>query len=193
MPTGDAASAVLVLAGGCFWGVQGVFQHTTGVSEALSGYAGGAEKTASYHMVGYGDTGHAESVRVTYDPKVIKFGKLLQIFFSVAHDPTQLDRQGPDEGPQYRSAIFPVNAAQADVAKAYIAQLNKARVFADTIVTKIETDKPFYRAEKEHQDFMTLYPDSPYIAENDLPKITELKKFFPEEFRATPVLIGRAS
>ena len=193
MPTGDAASAVLVLAGGCFWGVQGVFQHTTGVSEALSGYAGGAEKTASYHMVGYGDTGHEESVRVTYDPKVIKFGKLLQIFFSVAHDPTQLDRQGPDEGPQSRSAIFPVNAAQADVAKAYIAQLNKARVFADTIVTKIETDKPFYRAEKEHQDFMTLYPDSPYIAENDLPKITELKKFFPEEFRATPVLIGRAS
>ena len=130
-------------------------------------------------------------MRVTYDPRFVSYGKLLQIFFSVAHDPTQLDRQGPDEGPQYRSAIFPLDAAQANVAKAYIAQLNKARVFNDVIATKIEMDKPFYRAEKEHQDFMTLYPDSPYIVDNDLPKIGELKKLFPKEFRVLPVLIGR--
>ncbi len=185
-----ATSAVAVFAGGCFWGVQGVFQHVTGVTKAVSGYAGGTQTTASYHTVGSGTTGHAEAVQVTYDPQKISYGKLLQIYFSVAHNPTQLNRQGPDSGTQYRSAIFPLDAAQAGVAKAYIAQLNRARVFDGAIVTKIESEKTFYPAEDYHQDFLTLNPTDPYIAINDLPKIAELKRHFPDVYRANPVLVG---
>ncbi len=186
---GGAAIAVAVLAGGCFWGVQGVYQHTNGVISAVSGYAGGEKRTADYDLVGTGTTGHAESVQVTFDPRQISFGRLLQIYFSVAHDPTQLDRQGPDTGPQYRSAIFPANAEQAAIAKAYIAQLGRAGVFAYPIVTKIEPDRTFYPAEKYHQDYMTRHPRDPYIMVNDLPKVADLKRLFPQQYRSTPVLV----
>jgi peptide-methionine (S)-S-oxide reductase len=186
---GEASTAVAVLAGGCFWGVQGVYQHTTGVISAVSGYAGGEKRTADYDLVGTGTTGHAESVQVTFDPRQISFGRLLQIYFSVAHDPTQLDRQGPDTGPQYRSAIFPANAEQAAIAKAYIAQLGRAGVFAYPIVTKIEPDRTFYPAEKYHQDYMTRHPRDPYIMVNDLPKVADLKRLFPQQYRSTPVLV----
>jgi peptide-methionine (S)-S-oxide reductase len=189
-----ATSEVAVLAGGCFWGVQGVFQHVNGVTSAVSGYAGGEQKTAHYQMVGTGTTGHAESVRITFDPGKISYGRILQIYFSVAHDPTQLNRQGPDVGTQYRSAIFPANAEQARVAKAYIAQLNQARVYDAAIVTKIEPGRDFYAAEDYHQDYMTLHPGQPYIVYNDLPKIDNLKKLFPDLYRADPVLVAaRAS
>jgi peptide-methionine (S)-S-oxide reductase len=188
---GQAQSEVAVLAGGCFWGVQGVFQHLKGVTGAVSGYAGGAKHTAHYEQIGQGTTGHAESVRVTFDPRQITYGRLLQVFFSVAHDPTQLNRQGPDFGTQYRSAIFPANADQARVAKAYIDQLNAARAFDKAIVTRIEMNHPFYEAEDYHQDFLTLHPTHRYIVVNDLPKIEELKRVFPDLYRATPVLVGR--
>jgi peptide-methionine (S)-S-oxide reductase len=188
----EATSEVTVLAGGCFWGVQGVFQHVDGVSSAVSGYAGGNEKSASYRAVTTGTTGHAESVRITFDPRRISYGRILQIYFSVAHDPTQLNRQGPDVGTQYRSAIFPASAEQARVAKAYIAQLNQARVYGAAIVTKIELDRPFYPAEDYHQDFMTLNPTYPYIVYNDLPKIENLKRLFPAVYRADPVLVSAA-
>ena len=184
------ASQVMVVAGGCFWGVQGVFQHTTGVIQAVSGYAGGMKKDAEYHTVGGGNTGHAEAVEITYDPSKITYGKLLQVFFAVAHNPTQLKRQGPDTGTQYRSAIFPLDDEQATVAKAYIAQLNKARVFDAAVVTKVEPGKAFYRAENYHQDYMTLNPREPYIAYNDLPKIGELQRYFPDLYRAKPALVG---
>jgi peptide-methionine (S)-S-oxide reductase len=191
---GPAASEVAVLAGGCFWGVQGVFQHVNGVTNAVSGYAGGEQKTAHYEMVGSGRTGHAESVRITFDPAKISYGRILQIYFSVAHDPTQLNRQGPDVGAQYRSAIFPTSPEQARIAKAYIEQLNQARVCNAAIVTKIEPGRAFYAAEDYHQDYLTLHPTQPYIAYNDLPKIDELKKIFPELYRADPVLVAaRAS
>jgi peptide-methionine (S)-S-oxide reductase len=189
LPAGQASSDVAVLAGGCFWGVQGVFQHTKGVLSAISGYAGGEKNTAIYDRVTTGTTGHAESVQITYDPKQITFGRLLQIYFSVAHDPTQLNRQGPDTGPQYRSAIFPQNTEQTNVAKAYIAQLGQARVFDKAIVTKIEPDRPFYRAETHHQDFLTRNPSNPYIVINDLPKIDDLKRLFPDLYRPQPVLV----
>jgi peptide-methionine (S)-S-oxide reductase len=162
---------VAVFAGGCFWGVQGVFQHVDGVIEAVSGYTGGTEATAQYEIVSSGRTGHAESVQVTFDPRRISYGTLLRIFFSVAHDPTELNYQGPDEGTQYRSAIFPMSAEQARVATAYIAQLDQTHVFPASIVTRIENGKVFYPAEGYHQDFLTLHPDSPYIVYNDLPKI----------------------
>ena len=192
-PAGQgAASEVAVLAGGCFWGVQGVFQHVEGVSNAVSGYAGGAEKTASYRIVGTGTTGHAEAVRVTFDPRRISYGRILQIYFSVAHDPTQLDRQGPDVGTQYRSAIFPTSAEQARIAKAYIDQLNQARVYNAAIVTKIEPDRSFYPAEDYHQDFMTRNPTYPYIVYNDLPKVENLKRLFPDLYRAKPALVSEA-
>jgi peptide-methionine (S)-S-oxide reductase len=191
-PPGPATSAVVVLAGGCFWGVQGVYQHVKGVTSAISGYAGGEKKTAQYQAVGTGRTGHAESVQVTYDPRQISYGRLLQIFFSVVHDPTQLNRQGPDFGTQYRSAIFPTSAEQADVAKAYIAQLDQARTFKKTIVTKIEPDRPFYPAENYHQDFLTRNPKFPYIVVNDLPKVEDLKRFFAELYRTSPVLVSGA-
>lgn len=181
-----------VLAAGCFWGVQGVYQHTEGVKNAVSGYAGGEKKTAIYEVVGSGMTGHAEAVKITYDPKKISYGKLLQIYFSVAHDPTQLNRQGPDRGTQYRSAIFPQNDEQAKVAKAYIAQLNEARVYKAAIVTKIEPGKEFFPAEGYHQDYLTLHPTQPYIVFNDLPKIKNLERLFPDIYRAKPALVSDA-
>ena len=186
----DASSAVVVLAGGCFWGVQGVFQHVKGVTSAVSGYAGGDKRTAEYEMVSGGRTGHAESVQVTFDPREISYGRLLQIFFSVVHDPTELNRQGPDTGTQYRSAIFPANAEQADVARAYISQLNDAHAFKKPIVTRIEPDRAFYPAEGYHQDFLTRNPTYPYIAINDMPKIDDLKRVFPDVYRAVPVLVA---
>jgi peptide-methionine (S)-S-oxide reductase len=190
VPPGQATSAVVVLAGGCFWGVQGVFQHVKGVTSAVSGYAGGDKKSADYATVSTGRTGHAESVQVTYDPRQISYGRLLQIFFSVVHDPTELNRQGPDFGPQYRSAIFPTTVTQADVAKAYIAQLDQAGVFKKAIVTKIDPDRAFYPAESYHQDFLTRNPRYPYIVVNDLPKIEDLKHFFTELYRPVPVLVA---
>jgi peptide-methionine (S)-S-oxide reductase len=189
-PPGQATSAVIVLAGGCFWGVQGVFQHVKGVTSAVSGYAGGEQKTAQYQTVGSGRTGHAEAVQVTYDPRQISYGRLLQIFFSVVHDPTQLNRQGPDFGPQYRSAIFPTTPEQAEVAKAYIAQLDQAHIFKKPIVTRIEPDRPFYPAENYHQDFLTRNPKYPYIVINDLPKVEDLKRFFADLYRTSPVLVS---
>jgi len=189
--TEDGTRQVAVFAGGCFWGVQGVYQHVAGVSSAVSGYAGGDKRSARYETVGGGDSGHAEAVQITFDPRQVSYGALLQIFFSVAHDPTQLNRQGPDVGTQYRSAIFPADAKQAEVAKAYIAQLNAARVFGGPIVTTIEPDRTFYAAEDYHQDYLTLHPDQPYIAINDLPKIAELKKLFPARYRDKPVLVQR--
>jgi peptide-methionine (S)-S-oxide reductase len=192
-PPGQATSAVVVLAGGCFWGVQGVYQHVKGVTSAVSGYAGGDRKTAEYETVSSGRTGHAESVQVTYDPRQISYGRILQIFFSVVHDPTELNRQGPDTGTQYRSAIFPLNAEQADVARAYIAQLDQLHAFKKPIVTKIEPDRAFYPAENYHQDFLTRNPRYPYIAINDLPKIEDLKRLLPELYRATPVLVAGAT
>jgi peptide-methionine (S)-S-oxide reductase len=189
-PASQAASEVAIVAGGCFWGVQGVFQHVKGVTNALSGYAGGQKFTAEYDRVGLGDTGHAESVQITYDPRQISYGRLLQIFFSVAHDPTQLNRQGPDFGTQYRSAIFPGNTDQARIAKAYIDQLNETHAFDKKIVTKIEMDRPFYPAEAYHQDFLVRNPRYPYIVINDLPKIGELKRVFPDVYRQSPVLVA---
>lgn len=185
-----AVSERAVLAGGCFWGVQGVYQHLEGVSHAVSGYAGGEAATAHYHQVGRGDTGHAEAVQITFDPRVIGYGRILQVFFSVAHDPTQLNRQGPDVGPQYRSAIFPQSPEQARIARAYIAQLNAARVFEVAIVTRIEAERPFYPAEDYHQDFLARNPTHPYIVYNDLPKIAELRRIFPDRYRADPVLVA---
>jgi len=186
----QATSEVAVLAGGCFWGVQGVFQHVEGVTSAVSGYAGGAANTAHYEMVATNTTGHAESVRVTFDPARISYGRILQIYFSVAHDPTELNRQGPDVGAQYRSAIFPAKPEQVRVAETYIAQLNQAHVFDAPIVTKVEPGREFYPAEDYHQDFLTRNPRYPYIAINDLPKIENLKRLFPDIYRATPVLVA---
>jgi len=185
-----AASETAVLAGGCFWGVQGVFQHVKGVSSAVSGYAGGDAASANYDAVGLGNTGHAESVRIIYDPRQISYGRLLQIYFSVAHNPTELNRQGPDTGTQYRSTIFPADAEQTRIAKTYIDQLDKAKVFGKPIATTIEPLKAFYPAEGYHQDFMTRNPDHPYIAFNDLPKVDNLKRVFPETYRAKPVQVG---
>lgn len=187
---GSNATETAVFAGGCFWGVQGVFQHVAGVKNAVSGYAGGAKETAQYEMVGSGRTGHAEAVKVTYDPNTVTYGHLLQIYFSVAHDPTELNRQGPDVGTQYRSTIFPENAEQARVAKAYIDQLNKARIHDAAIVTTIEPGHAFFDAEAYHQDFLTKNPIYPYIVYNDLPKIENLKKLFPGDFRDKPVLVA---
>jgi len=189
---GQAQSEVAVLAGGCFWGVQGVFQHVTGVTQAVSGYAGGSQATAEYETVSSGTTGHAESVQITFDPREISYGHLLQIYFSVAHDPTELNRQGPDVGTQYRSAIFPTTAEQADVAQAYIDQLGQAAIFKAPIVTRIEPDQRFYPAEAYHQDFLTKNPTYPYIVINDLPKVENLKRLQPDVFRANPVLVAAA-
>jgi peptide-methionine (S)-S-oxide reductase len=191
-PAPAGGTEVAVLAGGCFWGVQGVFQHVAGVRNAVSGYAGGEERTARYRVVGSGMTGHAESVEVTFDPAEISYGRILQIYFSVAHDPTQLNRQGPDVGTQYRSAIFPQDAEQARIAEHYIAQLDQAGVFDDAIVTRIEPGT-FYPAEDYHQDYLTLNPTSPYIVYNDLPKIENLKRLFPDVYRDDPVLVSEAA
>jgi peptide-methionine (S)-S-oxide reductase len=185
-PPSSRPSEVAVVAGGCFWGVQAVYQHVKGVTGAVSGYAGGEERTAEYEMVGTGRTGHAESVRIAFDPRLVTYGRLLQIFFSVAHDPTELNRQGPDEGPQYRSAIFPASAEQARIARAYIQQLNDAKLFGAPVVTTVEEGRAFYRAEDYHQDFLERNPTHPYIVINDLPKIADLKRLFPEAYRAKP-------
>jgi peptide-methionine (S)-S-oxide reductase len=182
-------SRTAVLAGGCFWGVQGVFEHVKGVTAAVSGYAGGAADTANYEAVSTGDTGHAESVRITYDPTRISYGQLLRIFFSVVHDPTQLDRQGPDSGSQYRSAIFPLDGAQKRIADAYIAQLSRAKVFRAPIVTRTDPAPGFYPAEEHHQDFMNSNPHYPYIAVNDIPKVENLRRLFPDLYREQPVLV----
>jgi peptide-methionine (S)-S-oxide reductase len=182
----------VVVAGGCFWGVQGVFQHTSGVVNAVSGYAGGSKGTANYDTVSTGSTGHAESVQIKYDPKKISYGKILQIFFSVAHDPTQLNRQGPDTGTQYRSAIFTTSDEQKKVADAYIAQLNAAKVYKKPIVTKVGALEGFYPAEAYHQDYLTLHPSQPYIAYNDIPKVENLKKIFAENYTEKPTLVNSA-
>jgi peptide-methionine (S)-S-oxide reductase len=181
-----------VVAGGCFWGVQGVFQHTAGVINAVSGYAGGNKSTADYRMVSTGSTGHAESVEIKYDPKKISYGKILQIFFSVAHDPTQLNRQGPDTGTQYRSAIFTTSDEQKKAADAYIAQLNAAKAYRKPIVTKVGPLEGFYPAEAYHQDYLTLHPDQPYIAYNDIPKVENLKKIFADNYLEKPTLVSAA-
>ncbi len=191
-PAGQRTSEVAVLAGGCFWGVQGVFQHVAGVTNAVSGYAGGSAATAHYEIVSTDTTGHAESVQITFDPRRISYGRLLQIYFSVAHDPTELNQQGPDVGTQYRSAIFPQNAEQARVAAAYIAQLGGAHVFAALIVTRIEPGKTFYPAEAYHQNFLTEHPDNLYIVINDLPKLAALKRVFPALYQPDPVLVAAA-
>ena len=183
-------TAVAVFAGGCFWGVQGVFQHVEGVTRAVSGYSGGAAETATYEQTGSGTTGHAEAVEVTYDPSVVSYGDLLQIYFSVAHNPTQLNYQGPDHGTQYRSTIFVQDAEQERIAAAYISQLDDAGLFEGPIVTTLEPLTAFYPAEQYHQDFLTLNPTWPYIAIHDLPKIAALESLFPERYREEPVLVG---
>jgi peptide-methionine (S)-S-oxide reductase len=182
-----------VLAGGCFWGVQGVYQHTRGVKQVLSGYSGGDKGTADYEKVSTGQTGHAESVQIVFDPREISYGEILRIYFSVAHDPTELDRQGPDVGTQYRSAIFYADAAQQRIAQAYIAQLDKARAFARPIVTRVDPLKAFYAAEAYHQDYLILHPYQPYIMINDLPKIANLKRLFPDQYRDKPVMATASS
>ena len=195
-PTADTQPAgglqTAVIAGGCFWGVQGVFQHTAGVVNAVSGYAGGNKSTADYRLVSTGSTGHAEAVEIKYDPNKISYGKILQIFFSVAHDPTQLNRQGPDSGTQYRSAIFATSDEQKKVAEAYVAQLNAAKVYRKPIVTTIGPLEAFYPAEAYHQDYLTLHPNQPYIAFNDLPKVENLKKIFAENYIEKPTLVSSA-
>ncbi|WP_064684669.1 peptide-methionine (S)-S-oxide reductase MsrA [Rhizobium bangladeshense] len=180
-----------IFAGGCFWGVQGVFQHVRGVESAVSGYAGGTAKTAQYEIVSTGSTGHAEAVEVKFDRKQVSYGRLLQIFFSVAHNPTQLNYQGPDRGTQYRSALFVLDPQQRKVAERYIDQLDKAHVFPRPIVTKVSDAAGFYPAEAYHQDFLTLNPTYPYIVYNDLPKIENLKSLFPADYRSEPVLVGK--
>jgi peptide-methionine (S)-S-oxide reductase len=188
--TESGTSATAIFAGGCFWGVQGVFQHVKGVTRAVSGYSGGAAETATYEQTGSGTTGHAETVEITYDPAVVSYGDLLQIYFSVAHNPTQLNYQGPDHGTQYRSTIFPVNDEQAEIARSYIAQLDETGLFEGPIVTTIEPFEAFYPAEQYHQDFLTLNPTWPYIVFHDLPKIAALKALFPDRYRDDPVLVG---
>jgi len=189
-PAPGVTSETAILAGGCFWGVQAVFQHTVGVTEALSGYAGGSKENASYYLVGGGATGHAESVRISFDPRKISYGKILQIYFSVAHDPTQLNRQGPDVGSQYRSVIFYQNAQQKRIAADYIAQLDAAKVFPARIVTQLTPLSAFYPAEAYHQDFATLHPQQGYIAHYDLPKLDNLKQLFASDYRAVPVTVS---
>jgi peptide-methionine (S)-S-oxide reductase len=190
-PVNKADTEVAVLAGGCFWGQQGVFEHVKGVKKVVAGYSGGAPATAHYEMVGTETTGHAEAVQITFDPKIVSFGTLLRIYFSVAHDPTQLNRQGPDHGPSYRSEIFAATPVQAQTARSYIAQLRAARIFARPIVTKVEPLKGFYPAEAYHQDYLIRNPESPYIRINDLPKIEGLKRVWPQYWRADPVLLTR--
>ena len=182
---GKGGQETVVLAGGCFWGVQAVFQHVKGVISATSGYSGGPAKAAEYEVVSTGTTGHAESVKIVYDPSQITYGQLLKIFFSVAHNPTELNRQGPDEGTQYRSVIFYGNDEQKNIAQAYIAQLDQAKVFPSPIVTQVVALKAFYPAEAYHQNYATLHPNNPYIVYNDLPKVANLREQFPNIYRAS--------
>ena len=179
-----AGEQTAVLAGGCFWGVEAVFEHVKGVTKVTSGYSGGSADTAQYGTVSTGQTGHAESVRIVYDPSKISYGQLLKVFFAVAHDPTELNRQGPDTGTQYRSAIFYANEEQKRIAEAYIDQLNRARVFRGAIVTKVSPLQSFYEAESYHQDYLAHHPNEPYIVFNDLPKLEDLRKHFPDLYKA---------
>ncbi|HEX7988815.1 MAG TPA: peptide-methionine (S)-S-oxide reductase MsrA [Stenotrophomonas sp.] len=195
-PTGAAdlhqagvKQARVVFAGGCFWGVQGVFQHIKGVDNAVSGYIGGSAADATYARVSSGGSGHAEAVQVSYDPSQVSYGQLLQVFFSVVHDPTQLNRQGPDHGSQYRSAIYADDAAQRDAARAYVAQLQRSAVFNAPVVTRIEGGKVFHAAEGYHQNYLTLNPESAYIRINDLPKVAALKQQYPTLYRERPRLV----
>lgn len=192
-PTGSSRSETAILSGGCFWGVQTVFQHVRGVREVVSGYTGGERSTAHYEDVGTGSTGHAESVRIVFDPHVISYGTLLRIYFSVATDPTELDRQGPDEGSQYRSEIWVMNGTQRRVAEAYLRQLTGAHLFPAPIVTRIESARPFYPAEAYHQDFATLHPRNPYIMTFDAPKVAALAKGFPGIYLERPTLTGASA
>jgi peptide-methionine (S)-S-oxide reductase len=187
-PAAGSGSETAVLAGGCFWGVQGVFQHVKGVKSAISGYTGGNAGNAHYEDVGMGTTGHAESVQVTFDPKVVSYGEILRIYFSVAHDPTEKNRQGPDVGTQYRSAIFPRNETQQKVAQQYIAQLDAANAYGRPLATTVEPGKTFYRAEDYHQDFLVHNPTYPYIVYNDLPKVENLKRLFADRYASEPAL-----
>lgn len=188
----ENGSETAVFAGGCFWGVQGVYQRVKGVRRAVSGYAGGSAATAYYELVGSGRTGHAEAVEITYDPKQVSYGQLLQIYFSVVADPTQKDRQGPDRGTQYRSAIFPKNDLQRRIAESYIAQLTEAGSYTQPIVTTTETLSGFFPAEAYHQDFLIRNPTQAYIAINDIPKVEALKRTFPDRYRDQPVLTSVA-
>jgi peptide-methionine (S)-S-oxide reductase len=192
-PKRTGALQTAVLSGGCFWGVQGVFEHVKGVQKVVSGYAGGERSTAHYETVGTGTTGHAESVQVTFDPAKVSYGQLLRIFFSVAHDPTQLNGQGPDRGSQYRSAIVYSDDTQKNIATAYIAQLSQAGTFHRPIVTQVDRLKGFYVAEDYHQDYLALNPSNPYIAYNDLPKIENLKRLFPDYYSDRPVLLAQSN
>ena len=182
-----------VLAGGCFWGVQAVFQHLKGVESAVSGYAGGEIGSAHYRDVSSGHTGHAESVKIIFNPLIITYGQILQIYFSVAHDPTQLDRQGPDVGTQYRSAIFYADESQRTIAERYIAQLNQVHAFRQRVVTRLEPLQGFYPAESYHQDYLALHPNSPYIVINDLPKLENLRRLYGDRYRAEPKLVEQQS
>jgi len=184
-PLAAGKDQVAVFAGGCFWGVEAVFEHVKGVRNVVSGYSGGSALTAHYAVVGTGQTGHAEAVRVVYDPKVVSYGQLLKVYFSVAHDPTQLNRQAPDVGTQYRSEIFAASAQQQTLANAYIAQLTAAKTFAAPIVTRIEPLKAFYPAEAYHQDYLRLHPNAPYIVYNDAPKLVHLKQMFPQLYKGS--------
>lgn len=179
-----------VLSGGCFWGMQAVFEHVKGVERVWAGYSGGQASTAHYEEVSTGTTGHAESVQIIFDPRAITYGEILRVFFSVAHDPTELDRQGPDVGTQYRSEIFYANAGQRRIALAYIAQLQRARVFPAPIVTRVDPLTGFYRAEGYHQDYLVHHPDQPYIVYNDIPKLVSLKRLLPAMYRTRPVLVA---
>ncbi len=179
-----------VLSGGCFWGMQGVFEHVKGIVQVLAGYSGGAKDTAHYDMVSTGTTGHAESVKIMFDPRQISYGEILRVYFSVAHDPTELDRQGPDTGTQYRSNIFAADETQKRIALAYIRQLEAAHVFGAPIVTRVDSLVAFYPAEGYHQDYLIHHPDQPYIVYNDLPKIANLKRLYAGLYRAAPVMVG---
>jgi peptide-methionine (S)-S-oxide reductase len=182
---GKSGLATVVFAGGCFWGVQAVFQHVKGVADATSGYSGGAASTAKYDLVSGGDTGHAESVKVTFDPRQVSYGQLLKVFFSVAHDPTELNRQGPDEGTQYRSVVFFTDDAERRVTEAYVRQLDQAKLFHHPIVTQIVPLQAFYPAEGYHQNYARLHPDSPYIVINDAPKVVHLRQLFPQLYQGS--------
>ena len=188
-PKAAGATQTAVLAGGCFWGMQGVFEHVKGVKQVLSGYSGGDRGSAIYGIVGTGATGHAESIQITFDPSQVTYGELLRIYFSVAHDPTQLNYQGPDRGTQYRSDIFYADEQQKKIATAYVEQLNKSGIFTRPVVTRVDALKGFYAAEDYHQDYLIHNLASPYIVYNDLPKIENLKKLFPAQYRDKPVMV----
>jgi peptide-methionine (S)-S-oxide reductase len=191
-PAGSGATQIAVLSGGCFWGTQGVFEHVKGVRQVVAGYSGGEQATADYEKVSTGTTGHAESIQITFDPAIVSYADILRVFFSVAHDPTELNRQGPDTGTQYRSEIFFADESQQKIALAYIAQLQQAHIFARPIVTRVDPLKGFYPAEGYHQDFLVRNPHYPYIVYNDLPKIANLKRELPQFYVDQPVLVAAA-